>query len=125
MDVMPVLAVSFIMRVVSVLFVLCAVILVLVILLQKGRGGGLGSAFGGAGAGSLLGSKTGDFLTWVTIVLVTAFLLLAVVMAKYYRPDVKYAGPEETPAETRQPEEPAATPNKTPATGDLDTDSSP
>jgi len=104
MAVMPVLAVSFIMRVVAVLFVLCAIILVLVILLQKGRGGGLGSAFGGAGAGSLLGSKTGDFLTWVTIILVTAFLLMAVVMAKYYKPGVKYGGPEEpAPPKTQQP----------------------
>ena len=37
-------------------------------------------------AGNLLGSKTGDFLTWVTIVMVGVFLTLAVVMAKWYRP---------------------------------------
>jgi preprotein translocase subunit SecG len=37
-------------------------------------------------AGGILGSKTGDFLTWVTIVLVGIFLTLAVVMAKFYRP---------------------------------------
>ena len=76
---------SFILRwVAAPLFVLCCLTLILIILIQKGRGGGLSAAFGG-GAGSVLGSKTGDFLTWVTIVLVGVFLLLAVVMAKFYR----------------------------------------
>ncbi|OHB85789.1 MAG: preprotein translocase subunit SecG [Planctomycetes bacterium RBG_19FT_COMBO_48_8] len=60
--------------------------LILMILIQKGRGGGLSGAFGGAMAGGILGSKTGDFLTWVTIVLVGVFLTLAVVMAKFYKP---------------------------------------
>ncbi len=82
----PLLAVGFIMKVIAVIFSLCALILVLVVLIQKGRGGGLSSAFGGGMAGGILGSKTGDFLTWVTIVLVGLFLVLAVVMAKFYRP---------------------------------------
>jgi len=86
MTVFPILAVSFIMNVVAVLFVICCVSLVLIILIQKGRGGGLSGAFGGAMAGGILGSKTGDFLTWVTIVLVGVFLTLAVVMAKFYKP---------------------------------------
>ena len=82
------LAVSFIMNVVAVVFGLTCVVLILIILIQKGRGGGLSAAFGGAGASSILGSKTGDFLTWVTIILVGLFLLLAVVMGKFYRPGV-------------------------------------
>jgi preprotein translocase subunit SecG len=86
MTVFPMLAVSFIMNVVAVLFVISCVSLVLIILIQKGRGGGLSGAFGGAMASGILGSKTGDFLTWVTIVLVGVFLLLAVVMAKFYKP---------------------------------------
>ena len=67
MTVFPMLAVSFIMNVVAVLFVICCVSLVLIILIQKGRGGGLSGAFGGAMASGILGSKTGDFLTWVTM----------------------------------------------------------
>jgi len=86
MTVFPILAVSFIMNVVAVLFVICCVSLILIILIQKGRGGGLSGAFGGAMAGGILGSKTGDFLTWVTIGLVGLFLTLAVVMAKFYKP---------------------------------------
>jgi preprotein translocase subunit SecG len=86
MTVFPLLAVGFIMKVVAVLFVICALSLILIILVQKGKGGGLSGAFGGGMASGILGSKTGDFLTWVTIVLVGVFLTLAVVMAKFYRP---------------------------------------
>lgn len=72
-----------------VLFILVCVALILIVLLQKGRGGGVGAAFGGGGgAGSLLGTKTGDFLTWVTICLVAFFLVLAVLMGKFMRPEV-------------------------------------
>jgi preprotein translocase subunit SecG len=110
------LEVSFIMRVVSVLFVISAVALVLIILIQKGRGGGLSSAFGGGGGGGLLGSKTGDFLTWVTIGFVGAFLLLAVLMAKYYRPSVEDVS---APGIAPQPQsQPASAPPPGPETGD-------
>ena len=86
MTVFPLLAMSFVLKVVAVLFVVCCVALILIILIQKGRGGGLSAAFGGGMAGGILGSKTGDFLTWVTIVLVGIFLTLAVVMGKFYKP---------------------------------------
>ncbi len=102
MTVFPILAVSFIMNVVAVLFVICCVSLVLMILIQKGRGGGLSGAFGGAMAGGgVLGSKTGDFLTWVTIGLVGVFLTLAVVMAKWYKPTP--VGDYDVSPQTQQP----------------------
>jgi len=102
MTVFPILAVSFIMNVVAVLFVICCVSLVLIILIQKGRGGGLSGAFGGAMAGGVLGSKTGDFLTWVTIGLVGLFLTLAVVMAKFYKPS-PVGDYDESPQTQQQP----------------------
>lgn len=101
MTIFPVLAVSFIMKVTAVLFVICSVALVLVILVQKGRGGGLGGALGGGMASGILGSKTGDFLTWVTISLVGVFLFLAVVLAKFYKPSISDFGAEQT-VETEQ-----------------------
>ena len=85
----PCLAVGIIMKMVAVLFALTCIALILIILMQKGKGGGLSSAFGGGMAGGVLGSKTGDFLTWVTISLVGVFLLLAVIMAKFYKPSVE------------------------------------
>jgi preprotein translocase subunit SecG len=82
----PLLAASFFIKAVAVLFVICAVVLIFVVLLQKGKGGGLSAAFAGGMASGILGSKTGDFLTWVTIVLVSVFLVLAVVLTKFYKP---------------------------------------
>lgn len=85
------LGLSVLGNLVVALFVLVCVSLILIVLLQKGRGGGLGAAFGG-GAGSLLGTKTGDFLTWVTIALVAGFLVLAVLMGKFMgRPEASSA----------------------------------
>ena len=82
----PILAMAFILNLIAVLFVICCIALILIILVQKGKGGGLSSAFGGGMSGGILGTKTGDFLTWVTIVLVGIMLLFAVILAKYYRP---------------------------------------
>jgi len=118
MTVLPFLAVSFTMNVVAAIFLICAVALILIILIQKGRGGGLSGAFGGGMASGILGSKTGDFLTWVTITLVSVFLMLAVVMAKFYKPDISDfdAGPvqqapmpQEMPESSAQPLAPAET----------------
>ncbi len=118
MTVFPFLAVSFIMNVVAAIFLICAVALILIILIQKGRGGGLSAAFGGGMASGILGSKTGDFLTWVTITLVGVFLMLAIVMAKFYKPTIsdfdvgpvqQSSLPQEMPASSEQPLAPAAT----------------
>ena len=116
MTVLPLLAVGILMKFVAVLFLLVSVVVVLTILIQKGRGGGLSGAFGGGMASGLLGSKTGDFLTWVTIVLVAVFLTLAVLMAKFYRPSVSEYGAS-TPAEAGQtvPAEESATESPAPA----------
>lgn len=119
MTVLPLLAVGILMKFVAVLFVMVSVVLILVILVQKGRGGGLSGAFGGGMASGLLGSKTGDFLTWVTIGLVAVFLGLAVLMARFYRPSVgDYSAPEPTTSQsapaTSQPA-PATTTQPAPA----------
>src|SRR5438128_10484703 len=63
-----------------VLFLTVSVFLTLLILIQKGRGGGLASAFGGSGGNTAFGSKTGDVLTWATSVVFGGFILLAVAL---------------------------------------------
>jgi len=108
-----VLAVGFIMKIIAALFIICCVAMVLIVLIQKGKGGGLSTALAGGVASGILGSKTGDFLTWVTIVLMGVFLALAVLMVKFYRPKVSDfgAGP---PARQEQPVDSEAAPG-TPA----------
>ena len=83
-----------------ILFVLVSVLLVGVVLLQKGRGGGLSGAFGGAGGHSAFGTRTGDMLTWVTVALIGLFLLLAIVAVRVYRPARVQAGPPVPPADS-------------------------
>jgi preprotein translocase subunit SecG len=103
MTIFPMLAVSFFANFVAVVFLICAVVLILIILIQKGKGGGLGAAFGGGLASGILGSKTGDFLTWVTIAMVGVFLTLAVVMAKFYKPGISDFGAGQPPPTQQLP----------------------
>lgn len=66
-----------------VLFIAISTIMVLTILIQRPQGGGLSGAFGGAGAGSgqtAFGAKTGDALTWFTIIVFLVFLVFGVVL---------------------------------------------
>jgi len=80
---------SILIGILSVIWVLCSLMLILIILVQKGKGGGLGGAFGGAGGGGgLLGTKTGDFLTWFTISLVIIFFALAIILIKFGKPKI-------------------------------------
>jgi hypothetical protein len=69
-------------------------------------------------AGGILGSKTGDFLTWVTIILVSIFLTLAIVMAKFYKPEISDYG-EVTPPRTTLPSEQPPSPEPSPPIGDM------
>lgn len=109
----PMLAVSFIMNVIAVIFLMCAVVLILIILIQKGKGGGLSGALAGGAVSGLLGSKTKEPLTWITIALVGVFLTLAVVMAKYYKPvisDFEAGQVQQAPARQEPPRSPGLPP---------------
>jgi len=129
MVLLPCLAVGILMKLVGFLFALTCIALILIILVQKGKGGGLSSAFGGGMSGGVLGSKTGDFLTWVTISLVGVFLLLAVIMAKFYKPSVADMARNAAQAAQTDPNatpstlDPNAAPGSTPAP--LETDAGP
>lgn len=62
------------------IFCVVCTFMILLVLIQKGRGGGLTGAFGGAGANTAFGSKTGDVLTWATSIVFGVFLILAVAL---------------------------------------------
>jgi preprotein translocase subunit SecG len=92
----------------AILFLLVSLILILAILVQRPRGGGLAGAFGGAGgmAQTAFGAKIGDFLTWASIILFALFLLLAMGLTWATKPAAKApkgATPVETPAQTPGP----------------------
>jgi preprotein translocase subunit SecG len=62
-----------------ILAIVCAILLVLVVLAQNSKGGGLSSQFGGSGASNLIGvKKTGDVLerlTWGFAIAIMVFSL--------------------------------------------------
>jgi preprotein translocase subunit SecG len=90
------------MSVLAGIFLICSIVLILVVLIQKGKGGGLSSAFAGGMASGILGSKTGDVLTWITIGVVSVFIVLALFLDRWWRPTVSGPGPQ-TPAPITSP----------------------
>ncbi|HFB98681.1 MAG TPA: preprotein translocase subunit SecG [Bryobacterales bacterium] len=51
--------------------------MILLILVQRGRGGGLAGALGGMGGQSAFGSKAGDVFTMITVVTASLWFLLS------------------------------------------------
>jgi len=66
---------------VTILHVLVCVVLVLVILLQAGKGGGMGAAFGGGSATVFGGRGAGTFLGKVTAACAGIFMLTSLFLA--------------------------------------------
>ncbi len=56
---------------------LISLFMILLVLIQRGRGGGLAGAFGGMGGQSAFGTRAGDTFTRITIVLAVVWVLLA------------------------------------------------
>lgn len=83
----------------AILFVLICILLIGIVLIQKGRGGGLSGAFGGAGGHSAFGSRTGDMFTWITVVLVCLFLIIAVTTVRVFQPVMAEESAAAIPAE--------------------------
>lgn len=64
-----------------VIFLLIAVGLVALIMLQQGKGADMGASFGAGASATLFGSSgSGNFMTRVTAVLATLFFILSMVL---------------------------------------------
>jgi len=59
-----------------------AIFLILLVLVQRGRGGGLAGALGGMGGSSAFGAKAGDIFTKITVVAAAVWIILCIVAAK-------------------------------------------
>lgn len=95
------LALTALQTLMAFVFCLICILLILLILVQKGRGGGLSGAFGGVGSYSPFGTKTGDALTWATVILTGLFLLVAVLSNYVYKPQsISGLGPRVTTTQT-------------------------
>jgi preprotein translocase subunit SecG len=60
------------------MLVFMALFLIALVLIQRGRGGGLAGAFGGAGGQSAFGTKAGDLFTRITVVTAALWIVLCI-----------------------------------------------
>src|ERR1700726_2221932 len=72
--------------VLAVVLLLLGLFLVILVLIQRGKGGGLAGAFGGAGGSSAFGSGPGDPFTRVTIYVAAVWILLIMFLIKMVQP---------------------------------------
>jgi preprotein translocase subunit SecG len=75
-------------------------LLMVLILIQRGKGGGLAGAFGGAGGSSAFGSRAGDKFTRATIYLAAVWILLTMLMVRLVNEDAASRGGAAAPAKT-------------------------
>ena len=104
---------SFLFWLCLILFIFVCLFMILLILIQKGRGGGLASAFGGMGGNTAFGSKTGDVLTWATSIIFGIFIVLAVslnLLANYRQEEANRTAQGVNQPQVTEPGTPAPTP---------------
>jgi preprotein translocase subunit SecG len=80
------LAVSVLSYVLNFAVILVGLVLAFIVLIQRGKGGGLAGAFGGPGGSSAFGSRTSDDFTRFTLILaaVWGIIIIAQVYAVKY-----------------------------------------
>jgi preprotein translocase subunit SecG len=73
--------VGFVLGLLTVVFFITCITLIIVVLMQEPKGGGLSSAFGGSGLDTAFGASIGRKMSSFTIYLAVFFLILTVVLA--------------------------------------------
>ncbi len=86
----------------GIFFFLACSFMILVVLIQRPKGGGLAGAFGGVGGAqqTAFGAKVGDVLTWVTVGFFVLFLSLAMGLTWKIKAEQQLAPPPGTTATT-------------------------
>ena len=70
------------------MLMIIGVLMIFIILLQRGRGGGLAGAFGGAGGSSPFGSRAADQFVKITLWLAGVWVLVIMIHVKVVKYDV-------------------------------------
>ena len=101
--------------VIGIIHVIIAIGLILIVLLQTGRGSDIGAAFGGGSSQTLFGSagSTG-FMTKLTTIAAVVFMVTSLVLAYTY--SHKRSAVRSVPAQTQQ-NVPVPVPQNAPAQG--------
>jgi preprotein translocase subunit SecG len=109
-----------------VLLFLTALFLIVLVLIQRGKGGGLAGALGGMGGQSAFGTKAGDLFTKITVGVAFFWIVLCLVSGKLMAPSASEFDKAFGGTAVEGKEQPGSAPGKTPAkTPEKKTDSAP
>ncbi len=90
----------------TVLHVMVCVVLIVVVLLQRGKGAEIGAVFGGGGGSTVFGSRgAGNFLTKLTTGAAVIFMLTSLSLAYFAQQGDQSTLFDEEQAEAATPEE--------------------
>src|SRR4051794_27559292 len=78
------MAVAILTAILNTIVVLLSLFLICLVLIQRGKGGGLAGAFGGVGGSSAFGTKAGDVFTRVTVVVAGVWIFLSLILVVLY-----------------------------------------
>ena len=81
----------------NIVLLVSGVLLIGLILIQKGKGGGLAGAFGGAGGSSAFGSRAGDTFTRITIYAAAFWVLFIMITIRMTQPEAPTKDTKSTP----------------------------
>src|SRR5258708_21197312 len=91
------MAVVILKVVLNTLLVFSSLFLILLVLIQRGKGGGLAGAFGGMGGSSAFGTKAGDVFTRVTMITALIWILMSMILVVLYNREGTSAWDGDTP----------------------------
>jgi preprotein translocase subunit SecG len=112
--------VDYLLGFLNVVIVILTIFLVGIILIQRGKGGGLAGAFGGMGGSSAFGTRTGDVFTKVTVGVAIGWILLSMLMVVLTNRRHKSAWNDSPAAVAKESETGSRKAKSKPKSGDLD-----
>ena len=86
---MTLIAAAWYSHLLNLVVILLGLILMLVVLIQRGKGGGLAGAFGGAGGSSPFGSRSADQFVRFTLWIAGVWVLVIMIHVKLVQYDVR------------------------------------
>jgi preprotein translocase subunit SecG len=112
--------VGFLIGILNALIVLGSLFMICIILIQRGKGGGLAGAFGGVGGSSAFGTKAGDVFTRITIGVAVGWILTAMLLVVLTNRRTESAWGTDSTSVTKDlspSSQPSKSPSQSPASG--------
>lgn len=85
---MALLGVWWVSQVLNLIVICLGCLLILIVLIQRGKGGGLAGAFGGAGGSSPFGSRAADQFVKITLWMAGVWVLVIMIHVKVVKYDI-------------------------------------